>query len=344
MSGFKELLFKEHSFVNLIVAYRTAFAALVAIIITFYLHIGLSFWAPIAAFAIAANVQEGIVYKSWRRILGTLTGCFAALGFVLIVPPLVWGSVIILILISFMGFYLSKKTTEFYFLLFIVVHMIIIGTSFILSPGDGLMIAKDRIFTNIIGVLCIVIIQLAFFPIKKANKKPQFKIQSTYHALRYALFISISIILAIYLWQLFDIPGGILNMAITILAITQLDSGETVLKGSQRLIGCLIGILFGSLLIFIATYGLFYLLLGFFLISGFFIYYHFQHHKHGYGGLQAAIALSITAFPSLGPTTVITDGLLRALGILIGILITSLMHFIFNNIENLFKLRPQETV
>ncbi|MCF6764450.1 FUSC family protein [Thiotrichales bacterium 19S3-7] len=341
MSGFEEIYIKRHSFENLIIAYRTSFAALLAILITFYLHISSSFWAPAAAFAIAASTKEALIYKSWRRILGTIIGCIAAIGLAYLLSAQSWASIFLLLTVAFFGFYLSQKI-ESYFLLFITAHMIMVGSTFIIQPNEGLLIAYDRIFTNVIGILCIVFINIIVFPIPKSGKKITTTPQSNYYAIRYALFISISIILAILIWQKFDVPGGILNMAITILAITQVDAGGTTVRGAQRLIGCLFGIFFGAILIFISTYGLFYFLLFFFLISGLFIYYHYQNPRHGYGGIQAAMALSITAFPTLGPTIVISHGLYRALGIVIGLLITSLMHYLFNYIETLFNLKPQE--
>ncbi len=327
MFGFKSIDIENDSKERFILAFAFTLLALIALFICFALHINNPFWAAISVFALSATSSTPILYKFWRRFVGTVVGAILAVIFVLLFANGGFFALILLICLSAVIFYFSKRLSENYLLLFIAVHLVFLGSAMIIDPSISYSLVEERILTNSIGSALITLFTLIVFQLN-GYKKPIIKPYQKSEALYYAINISLSTFFAILIWLAFNIPGGVINIAITIIVIAEINYDQILIKSANRFFGCIIGVICGLSALILSSYSLVLLFIIFVITCTCFIYYHLHHPKHGYAGLQAAVAFSITAFPTLYPATSFVDGLYRAIGIFLGICIVSVIHFI----------------
>ena len=140
--------------------------------------------------------------------------------------------------------------------------------------------------------------------------------------------------IAIIVWETLKIPGGSLNMVICLITIAGINNSGSLLKGKQRFYGCVFGVCSGVIAIFLSSVSIIIFFISFFCFATLFIYYGLVHKSYKYAGLQAAVAICITCFPNDSMRMVIEDGLYRALGIMLGVIIINIVFIIFRHIFN----------
>ncbi|MED7788076.1 FUSC family protein [Francisella sp. 19X1-34] len=143
----------------------------------------------------------------------------------------------------------------------------------------------------------------------------------------------ISIVTSIIIWEVFKVPGGTLNMIISLITIAGINNSGSLRKGSQRFWGCVIEVCVGMIIMVLSSINIILLLIGYFCFSTFFLYYYFSHKCNQYAGVQAAGALCITCFPSDSMQVVISLGFYRALGIMLGVIIINLVFMLFESLK-----------
>ncbi len=341
MSGFKTTIqsffIPTHSKLNFAVSMISALTAIIAVLIALYLHINPPFWAMTTVFALTASNRSIILYKSPRRLVATITGCITALGIAMIFSSLPLLGLVMVFFISFSGFYLSRRLPENYLLLFFTIHVFMFGSVFLFDPNSAFSLMVGRILDNILGITLVVFIFCCLFHFlmpPQSIHSP--KVKDHISAIHYSAIMLISSILALCAWYFFDIPGGALNMIVTIVIISEIQHESIMNKGQNRLWGCLCGIVAGVIVLLISTFSITAMFILFFAIATAFMYYSLQHPKFGYAGLQAAVVLAIISFPHLNTEISMQEGLYRALGIFIGLIIIILIHPIY---MRLFKIR-----
>ncbi|MED7788077.1 FUSC family protein [Francisella sp. 19X1-34] len=321
---FKELFYIEYSSLNLKISIIGAIVCLISIFICIALHVENPFWAAPAVLAVISPNRNVIMYKAPRRLLATFIGSLIAIAIVLTFSNYPFLTLTIVLFLGAIILYLSKVTSENYFCLFLAVHILFLGIAIVFDPTMGYSVAEDRFIANIIGISLTCIVSSFIYKIPK-GPKPSPKKSSKEDGILYTSVLIISIILAVVVWEIFKVPGGSLNMIISIITIAGINDSSSLLKGKQRLFGCLFGICAAFIAIALSTISTVLFLLSCFCFLVIFSYYYLSHKKHTYGGIQAVMGLVIMCFPHASMEISVSDGFYRALGVLLGVIIVDLV-------------------
>lgn len=321
MSGlFKELFYIKYSSINLKVSVVGTIVCLLSIFICIGLHVENPFWAAPAVLAIISPNLNVILYKAPRRLLATFIGSLIAIFIVLTFSNYPFLTLIIVLCLGAIVLYLSKITTENYFDLFLAVHILFLGIALVFDPAEGYSVAENRLIANIIGITitCIVFSFIYKLP-KGAQVSP--KKSSSREGVSYTSILMISIILAVIVWEIFKVPGGSLNMIISIITIAGMNDSSSLLKGKQRLFGCLVGVCAALIAIGLSSISMIMFFISCFCFLTIFSYYNLSHEKHTYGGIQAAMGFVVMCFPNASMEISVSGGFYRALGVFLGVVI-----------------------
>ncbi len=329
---------KEESLEVLLVALVMSVSGTIAVIINDALGFDYPFWAATAAIHIFSIGASLTIYKTWRRIIGTIIGSTIGLYLSALLVDFSFVGVLIIFIIGAIFLYLSKiYTQEGYFLLFIGLHISFIGAGCIVEPTNAFDLTEYRILTNIVGVLCTWIIVL-ILPIKKGKTFSPATPLSNKDALLSVTRIFIAMSLAVLFWMFINTPGGSMNMIITIIIISGVEINKTVLTFHRRFFGCLLGVSCGIACIVISSYLPLLIFPLFILFSTIFMYFALQHPLYGYAYEQANRAFMIVCFPTKLEFFSFNDGAYRALGIFIALFILLLIEICEKGIKAIYPI------
>ncbi|WP_192578592.1 FUSC family protein [Francisella sp. LA112445] len=330
---FKELFYIEYSNLYLKIAAVATLTCIFSLFICLFLHVKYPYWGAVTVFAILSPNLNMILYKAPRRVLGTIIGSVVAILIVLIFSSYPLLTLIVLILLGAIGFYVSKVIAENYFTLFITVHILFIGVGILFDPNIGFSIAEYRLISNCIAIVCTCVVFSFVYKLARGAEFTPTK-SSKEDAFLYSAILTVSIVIAIIVWETLKIPGGSLNMVICLITIAGINNSGSLLKGKQRFYGCILGVCSGVITIFLSSVSIVIFFISFFCFATFFIYYSLAHKSYQYTGLQAAVAICITCFPNDSMRMVIEDGLYRALGIMLGVIIINIVFMVFRYVFN----------
>ncbi|MBK2105532.1 FUSC family protein [Francisella philomiragia] len=316
---------KEESLEILLISIVISICGVVAIIINDALNFDYPFWAATAAIVIFSTGSSLTIYKSWRRVVATIIGSIIGLYLSILFVEFSFVGILIIFLIGAIFLFFSKiYPQEGYFLLFIGLHISFIGAGCIVEPTNAFYLTEYRILTNIVGVLCALIFVL-ILPIKKGKSFSPATPLSDQNALLNTTRIFIAMSLAVLFWMFVNVPGGSINMIITIVIISGVEINKTVLVFHRRFFGCLLGVSCGIACIVISSYLPIVIFPLFILSSTIFTYFALQHPLYGYAYEQANRAFMIVCFPTKLEFFSFSDGAYRALGIFIALFILLLI-------------------
>lgn len=326
MSGlFKELFYIEYSSLNLKISIIGSIVCLISIFTCIALHVENPFWAAPAVLAIVSPNYNVIIYKAPRRLLATIVGSLVAIFIVLAFSNYPFLTLIIVLFLGATVLYLSKITSENYFGLFLGVHILFLGIALVFDPAEGYGVAENRLIANIISIVITLIVFSFIYKLPKGSKVNPKK-SSKEDGILYTFILIVSIILAVIIWEIFKVPGGSLNMIISIITIAGINDSSSLLKGKQRLFGCLIGVCAAFVVIALSSISMVLFFISCFCFLTIFSYYNLSHKKHTYAGIQAVMGLVIICFPNASMEISVSDGLYRALGVFLGVII---VYFVF---------------
>ncbi|WP_169709696.1 FUSC family protein [Francisella halioticida] len=330
----KELFYIEYSSVKLKVSIIATITSLISLFICFSFHITEPFFTFPAVFAIVSPNLNVILYKAPRRLLGTIVGSIVSICVVLTFSDYPFLSLIIVLILALITSYLSKITSESYLGLFLSLHILFIGSVIVFDPSIGFKVAENRLIANIIGIACTCVVFSFIYRLPKGAEVSSVKLPKK-DAILYASVIIISTVIAITIWEVLKVPGGSLNMIISIITISGINNNSSLLKGKQRFIGCLFGICAAILTIALSSISIVFFFISFFCFATIFSYYNLSHSNHSYAGIQAIMGLCIMCFPDYSMEVSVSEGFDRVLGILLGVVIVNLvfksLNYIFMN-------------
>ncbi|QXF41723.1 FUSC family protein [Francisella tularensis] len=316
---------KEDSLEVLLIAIVMSVSGTIAIIINDALNFDYPFWAATAAIVIFSTGSSLTLYKTWRRIVATIIGSIIGLYLSILLVEFSFVGVMIIFIIGSIFLFLSKTyPKEGYFLLFIGLHISFIGAGCIVEPANAFYLTEYRILTNTVGVLCTLVFVL-LLPIKKGKEFSPAPPMSNKDALLNVTRIFIAMSLAVLFWMFVNIPGGSINMIITIVVISGIEINKTVLIFHRRFFGCLLGVSCGIACIVISSYLPILIFPLFIVFSTIFMYFALLHPLYGYAYEQANRAFMIVCFPTKLELFSFDDGAYRALGIFIALFILLLI-------------------
>jgi uncharacterized membrane protein YgaE (UPF0421/DUF939 family) len=160
--------------------------------------------------------------------------------------------------------------------------------------------------------------------------------------LKYSMKVGFTVVAVIWLWQLFEIPTVVSNMAVAILLVLQPDIMTTYLKGLLRFLGCLCGVSVGFLFLGLQIQSTSLLCVSLFFVVYISMYIYIKGGPAiSYLGLQMAFAFFIAVLPEPHATIDTTLFVNRLIGIFFGVGVAWLINISFFSKDLLSTFREQ---
>jgi uncharacterized membrane protein YccC len=312
-------------------AFRTALASVLSILVAMLLHLDNPYWAGITAISITLPDLSSSIARSIDRCLGTMTG--AAVGYfgAHFVADHVVFQFIIASAVAF-GIYGMERTAHGYAALLGAVTVILVMFGSLEAPDSALKLAVYRSMEIMVGVAVCYFVGLALAPSAQdsavssavslaASPKPGiFAGPVDERMLATAITGGIATASIPQIWERLQLPG-LDQTPITAFVILVAMHREPAWTAFNRVIGCLMGGAYGLLCLrLVDDSTLLWLLLLFFGL------YIFSHIKHGnvdlsYSGHQAGIATILSMVQGLSPSPDISPAINRLVGMIGGIVV-----------------------
>jgi uncharacterized membrane protein YccC len=304
-------------------AFRTATASVLSILVAMILHLDNPYWAGITAISITLPDISSSIARSIDRCFGTIIG--AAVGYFgahFVADHLIF-QLIIASAVAF-GIYGMERTAHGYAVLLGSVTVILVMFGSLEAPDSALKLAVYRSMEIIVGVAVSCLIELALAPSAETapvSPKPGiFAGPVDEGMLATAITGGIAAASIPQIWESLQLPG-LDQTPITAFVILIAMHREPAWTALNRVIGCLMGGAYGLLCLrLVDDNTLLWLVLLFFGL------YLFSHIKHGnadisYSGHQAAVATILSMVQGLSPSPDMLPAISRMVGMIGGIVV-----------------------
>ena len=294
--------------------------------ITILLQFQDPFWSVITVIVLYTESNEHPILKASWRLFGTIIGAIVG---VMLCIFLINNSALLLLslfIIAMISAYCAFNTRHSYaFILGGATCLMVIFPSWT-SPSALIDVAIWRSAEVVLGVL-IVTADYILIKRNNSNNSDGAAIVSSNHFAQ-SLSISIGCLLTAIVCLLFSLQGGAIGIITAFVLSLIQNSGKQMIKGAERIVGCIIGAAMGLLCLILISHSFSSLL--FIILVATFIYacFHYTHPLFPYTKLQAIVAFLVALLPStniLTPT--IWPALERVSGILIGLVIITVLNF-----------------
>jgi len=328
-------------------ALKTALCCVLAIFTCFWLRVPHAYWAGISAIIMMQPHAKASLAKGWMRAGGAILGCAASLLVVLLFTQRPFFYSITIFLVITLGTYLGNQLKYGYFWAYFCGHIALISMIMVMDPynNNPIHVAFYRAFAVTIGVVCSLIVNVVIWPeapdkTKKQEEKKQtgviekFRIAGNILSidmtiLKFSLKTGLGILMAFWIWQIFRIPGGGLNMSTAIITVLQQDIINSQHKGLMRFVGCLLGASLGLAVLMMSISSPLVLALIIFVVVAPLAYIWGAKFGVAYIGAQAATAFMLTVASNNCSVQDIAPAIQRLTGITLGIGCIWLLNVVF---------------
>jgi uncharacterized membrane protein YccC len=295
-------------------------------------------WAAFAGYMVMRGHISESLLRGALRIVGSIAGAILAFALVPQVSTNPFASAAALALIGGASLYGSLMSRHSYAWLFL-------GLTFVMMLLDKLEhpehVAEEfvstRMHETVAGTLaCIIISMISTFTFRRRWPGPTPPLPPHFgwkrDVARHVAQAAIALAMLPFLWAAFQIPelsqGAVTIMALMIIPLAGIGKSGLVPVGRRivlRVIGCVSGAAMAAAFLFLAHIATPWaepvLIVG--MVLGVMLGRHIENGKSAvaYGGTQFALAILVTLVPDSYLNAELTPGLMRLIGILVGILL-----------------------
>lgn len=304
-------------------AFRTALACVLAVLLAMMLHLETPSWAGITGLAIIQKDVAASLARSVDRCLGTLVGAavgYAGAHFVadhLIFQMICFGA-------GVFGIYGMERSTHGYAALLGAVTVILVMFGSLSAPENALNVAVYRALEIIVGVGVAFAVDALFAP-PSARKPPAAKpgiftrpVDESLLATAITGGLAIAVIPVI--WENLQLPG-LGQTPVTAFVILVMMRREPIWAAVNRVAGCIVGGAYGLLCMRLVGDAIVPWLALLFL--GLYVTSHVKHADGdaAYSGHQAGVAVIMAMVQGLAPSPDILPAIDRLVGIIGGLVV-----------------------
>ncbi|HEX3350955.1 MAG TPA: FUSC family protein [Acetobacteraceae bacterium] len=310
-----------------------AIAVVLAAVAASAVHVENVWWVVIGAFMSMRSPRPAALKLGLLRIAGTVGGAALALLLMDWIAYDMAACYLVLfavVCVGILGFNLSRYALAW---LFVSITFNLVVLSSLDDPSITLTLAADRIGEFVVGTSIAVGVAFMFASADPAPPPTVSRgwsgllttdIQITRHAIRSGLAVMVIPIL----WSWFALPGASTTaitvvgiMAAPVLADPRETHAQALVKGLQRIVGCLIGGIYGLFALGFNLDTMLPWLLG--LAAGTWVFAYVQSDATRVPdvGTQAAIVMIMTFVQGTGPPSSVIPGITRLAGIFLGLVI-----------------------
>jgi uncharacterized membrane protein YccC len=310
-----------------------AIAVVLAAVAASAAHVENIWWVVISAFmSVRSSSRPAALKLGLLRIAGTVAGAALALLLMDWIAYDMAACYLVLfavVCVGILGFNVSRYALAW---LFLSITFNLVVLSSLDDPSITLTLAGDRIGEFVVGTSIAVGVAFVFASVDPAPATVSrgwsglltTDIQITLHAIRSGL----AVMVIPMLWSWFALPGASTTaitvvgiMAAPVLADTRETHAQVLVKGLQRIVGCLIAGIYSLFALGFNLDTMLPWLLG--LAAGTWVFAYVQSDATRVRdvGTQAAIVMIMTFVQGTGPPSSVIPGITRLAGMFLGLVI-----------------------
>jgi uncharacterized membrane protein YccC len=298
----------------------TALAVVAAVLVALAAGLDQPYWAAISALVVSNVDRTALFTKGVLRVAGTVlgivTGYFAALN----LEGLAFAQLLVILVAAALGTYARRRCAYGYAWFYAAISFLLVMTCSLTTPEQLYYFAHDRCYEIIIGVVAATVASWGFGP--RSGELPaalQAAAISTTaaEAAWQGLAAGVGAVAIVTIWSLFDLPA-LAQVFASSLVIVDSDPQTSRLRGTQRIIGCILGGVLGFAVLGIDAADVLWWLLTLAAGVALCARLHLSTHPQAYVGTQMGVAFLLTVVAS-GPPANIEQPLNRLLGIVLGV-------------------------
>jgi uncharacterized membrane protein YccC len=298
----------------------TALAVVTAVLVALWAGLDQPYWAAISALVVSSVDRTALFTKGVLRVAGTVLGIVTGYFTALNLEGLPFAQLFVILVIAALGTYARRRSAYGYAWFYAAISLLLVMTCSLTTPEQLYEFAHNRCYEIIIGVVAATVASWGFGP--RSGEVPN-SLQaaaistSAADAAWQGLAAGVGAVAIVVIWSLFDLPA-LAQVFASSLVIIDSDPQASRLRGTQRIIGCILGGVLGFVVVGIDAADFIWWLLTLTTGVALCARLHLSTHPQAYVGTQMGVAFLLTVVAS-GPPTNIEQPLNRLLGIVLGV-------------------------
>ena len=298
----------------------TAVATVTAVLVALWAGLDQPYWAAISALVVSNVDRTALLTKGVLRVAGTVLGIVTGYYVALNLEGLAFAQLLVILVVAALGTYARRRSAYGYAWFYAAVSFLLVMTCSLTTPEQLYKFAHNRCYEIVIGVVAATVASWGFGP--RSGELPthlQAAAVSTSaaDAAWQGLAAGVGAVAIVLIWSLFDLPA-LAQVFASSLVIIDSDPQTSRLRGTQRIIGCILGGVLSFIVLGIDAADFIWWLLTLFAGVALCARLHLSTHPQAYVGTQMGVAFLLTIVAT-GPPTNIEQPLNRLIGIVVGV-------------------------
>jgi uncharacterized membrane protein YccC len=297
----------------------TALAVVVAVLVSVSAGLDQPYWAAISALVVSNVDRTAMFTKGVLRVAGTVLGIVAGYYTALGIEGRPFAQLLVILVVAALGTYARRRSAYSYAWFYAAISFLLVMVCSLTTPEELYPFARNRCYEIVIGVVAATIASWGFGPRSGTPVGLQATaITSTAaDAAWQGLAAGVGAVAIVLIWSLYDLPS-LAQVFASSLVILDSDPQTSRLRGTQRIVGCILGGVLGFAVIGIDAVDFVWWLLALFGGIALCARLHLSPHPQAYVGTQMGVAFLLTVV-AVGPPESIEPPLNRLLGIVVGV-------------------------
>jgi uncharacterized membrane protein YccC len=298
----------------------TALAVVAAVLVSLAAGLDQPYWAAISALVVSNVDRTALFTKGVLRVAGTVLGIVTGYYTALSIEGLPFAQLFVILVVAALGTYARRRSAYSYAWFYAAISFLLVMTCSLTTPEELYPFARNRCYEIVIGVVAATIASWGFGPrsgVIPGGLQAAAITTSAADAAWQGLAAGIGAVAIVLIWSLFDLPS-LAQVFASSLVILDSDPQTSRLRGTQRIVGCILGGVLGFAVIGIDAVDFVWWLLALFGGIALCARLHLSPHPHAYVGTQMGVAFLLTVV-AVGPPESIEPPLNRLIGIVVGV-------------------------
>jgi uncharacterized membrane protein YccC len=298
----------------------TALATVSAVLVALSAGLDEPYWAAISALVISNVDRTALFTKGVLRVGGTVLGIVTGYYVALSLEGLPFAQLLAILVVAAFGTYARRRSAYSYAWFYAAISFLLVMSCSLTMPDQLYLFARNRCYEIVIGVVVATVANWGFGPrsgtLPSGLAAAAISVTATDAAWQ-ALAAGVGAVAIVLIWSLFDLPS-LAQVFASSLVIIDSDPRTSRLRGTQRIIGCILGGLLGIAILGIDAADFVFWLLTLFGGVALCARLHLSTHPQAYVGTQMGVAFLLTVVAASPPEN-IEQPLNRLIGIIVGV-------------------------
>jgi uncharacterized membrane protein YccC len=297
----------------------TALAVVVAVLVSVSAGLDQPYWAAISALVVSNVERTALFTKGVLRVAGTVLGIVTGYYTALSIEGRPLAQLLVILVVAALGTYARRRSAFGYAWFYAAISFLLVMVCSLTTPEELYPFARNRCYEIVIGVVAATIASWGFGPGagRPAALQAAAITSTAADAAWQGLAAGVGAVAIVLIWSLYDLPS-LAQVFASSLVILDSDPQTSRLRGTQRIVGCILGGVLGFVVIGIDAVDFVWWLAALFGGIALCARLHLSPHPHAYVGTQMGVAFLLTVV-AVGPPESIEPPLNRLLGIVVGV-------------------------